>query len=141
MNGWRARGRTPPRVRAPRQPRRRTSLWERVARRARGARAPRGVAGRAAGRWGPAPPHTRPPRPGRRQLHDYFLTDAGVEYLRKYLALPEAIVPVTHMRPAARAARAEGAEMPVADVSKEKGPREGGYRREGGFGRGSAPRA
>jgi small subunit ribosomal protein S10e len=69
------------------------------------------------------------------QWHYYFLTDEGVEYLRSYLHLPAEIVPATHKKPAARpaGARARG------DAGREDRPRrrEGGYRTEGGFGRGA----
>ena len=69
----------------------------------------------------------------------WFLTDAGIEYLREYLHLPEDMVPNTlkkSTRPAAPPGRAAEGERPRGP------PRDGreGYRSEGGaprgFGRG-----
>eukprot|EP01029_Cantina_marsupialis_P031297 TRINITY_DN89527_c6_g1_i1.p1 TRINITY_DN89527_c6_g1~~TRINITY_DN89527_c6_g1_i1.p1 ORF type:complete len:121 (-),score=7.64 TRINITY_DN89527_c6_g1_i1:91-453(-) len=48
--------------------------------------------------------------------HYYFLTEEGVEYLRKFLMLPEDVSPKTHKK-VVRAARPEG--------------RRGGYRKGG----------
>ncbi len=74
----------------------------------------------------------------------YFLTDEGIEFLRKYLHLPEEIVPDTLMKPQGAAALPSGpggrGGRPGMGRGFDKGPREGGYRREGGaprgFGRG-----
>lgn len=74
------------------------------------------------------------------QWHYYFLTDAGVEYLRGYLHLPAEIIPATLKKAPIKAlgGREEafggrGERRPFGD---RKEGREGGYRREGGgFGR------
>lgn len=90
------------------------------------------------------------------QWHYFFLEDDGVTYLRQYLHLDEHVVPHTLKKPA-RPATVRGDERPFGgrgfgrggfDKEKSTGPSgefkprfagEGGYRREGGFGRG--PRA
>jgi Plectin/S10 domain len=41
-----------------------------------------------------------------RQYYYYYLTPAGIEYLREYLHLPEETIPATLKKPAARPARA-----------------------------------
>ena len=70
----------------------------------------------------------------------WFLTDAGIEYLREYLHLPEDMVPNTlkkSTRPAAPPGRAAEGERPRGP------PREGGFGREGREGyrsEGGAPR-
>ena len=71
----------------------------------------------------------------------YFLTDEGIDFLRKYLHLPADIVPDTLMKPAQSALPSgpRGAGGRGMGRGFDKGPREGGYRREGGgrgFGRG-----
>lgn len=91
------------------------------------------------------------------QWHYYFLTDTGVEYLRQYLHLGENVIPATLKKQAGKPVEARDDRAPRTGFGrggfdKEKGmgpsgefaPRfagEGGYRREGGFGRGRAPAA
>eukprot|EP00227_Mantoniella_beaufortii_P021084 CAMPEP_0197578200 /NCGR_PEP_ID=MMETSP1326-20131121/2523_1 /TAXON_ID=1155430 /ORGANISM="Genus nov. species nov., Strain RCC2288" /LENGTH=148 /DNA_ID=CAMNT_0043141365 /DNA_START=112 /DNA_END=555 /DNA_ORIENTATION=+ len=78
----------------------------------------------------------------------YFLTDEGIDFLRKYLHLPAEIAPDTLLKPAAGAAfpgapGGRGDGMGRGRGGFDKGPREGGYRREGGaggFGRGAGGR-
>lgn len=83
------------------------------------------------------------------QWHYYFLEDSGVEYLRKYLQLDENVVPHTLKKPAkpieVRGDRPRGFGRGGAFGDKAGAPGEfrprfggegGGYRREGGFGRG-----
>ncbi|KAI8102866.1 hypothetical protein M9434_005658 [Picochlorum sp. BPE23] len=80
----------------------------------------------------------------------WFLTDAGIEYLREYLCLPEEIVPATLKKSALPLER--NTRPPRGDRPRrfDDGPR-GGYRSEkagapgeyrpefrGGFGRGAA---
>ena len=79
----------------------------------------------------------------------WYLTNAGVEYLRNILNLPSEIVPATlktkaRTTPAAEAPRARG--PPGGEKSAEQARTESVYRREdggaqfrGGFGRGRAP--
>ncbi|CAM9675114.1 unnamed protein product, partial [Phaeothamnion confervicola] len=98
------------------------------------------------------------------QYYYYYLTDEGIEYLRKYLHLPEEIVPATLKKAAARPARAGPTPgkphfRKRAFCSLFRGRRFGdkklgpdgnfeprfeggqdGYRRGGGFGRGSGER-
>ncbi len=94
------------------------------------------------------------------QWHYYFLTDSGVEYLREYLHLPEEVIPATLKKAAVKTLSgapagerrfgdrdakggAPGGEFRPRFGGREGGaPREGGYRREGGFGgaAGGAPR-
>lgn len=66
--------------------------------------------------------------------HYFYLTDAGIEYLRQYLHLPADIVPAT-LKKQVVAGRPEG-------EAKQDAPRrrDDGYRREEGtgFGRGRA---
>ena len=77
----------------------------------------------------------------------WYLTNAGVEYLRNILNLPSEIVPATlktkaRSTPAAEAPRARG---PTGEKSAEQARTESNYRRDdgggfrGGFGRGRAP--
>ena len=69
----------------------------------------------------------------------YFLTDEGVEFLRRYLHLPAEIVPETHMKqaPGTRPAlRSTGFGRGEKNVGAEGGFKPT-YRREGGFGRGA----
>ena len=79
----------------------------------------------------------------------YYLTDEGITYLRQYLGLPEDIVPATlkvtaATQPTTRPPR-DGDKMKGAGPGGDFNPRfsggrgEGreGYRRAGGFGRGS----
>lgn len=88
----------------------------------------------------------------------WYLTDEGIEYLRKYLHLPADVVPATHKKQATAAARPGGeryGDDRRGGYGKDGGPGrdfrpsyrdggfgrggggEGGYRREGGFGRGN----
>ncbi len=55
------------------------------------------------------------------QWHYFFITDSGVEYLRKYLNLPEEVVPATLKKAALK---------PLG--VREDGPRRFGDRKEGG---------
>jgi len=71
-----------------------------------------------------------------------YLTDAGITYLRQYLALPEDVVPATHKKPVGRPEREEerfggdrGDRGEGRRAFRGDGDRE--YRgRSGGFGRG-----
>ncbi|KAH9252963.1 hypothetical protein BASA81_009119 [Batrachochytrium salamandrivorans] len=51
--------------------------------------------------------------------HYFYLTDAGIEYLRSYLHLPADIIPATLKKP--------------APVARPAGAREGGDAKEGSF--------
>lgn len=70
----------------------------------------------------------------------YFLTDEGIDFLRKYLHLPAEIVPDTLMKPQQSALPSGpsrgGMGRGGGRGGFDKGPREGGYRREGGGGGG-----
>ncbi|KAJ3061070.1 hypothetical protein HDU99_005684, partial [Rhizoclosmatium hyalinum] len=89
------------------------------------------------------------------QYYYYFLNDAGIEYLRKYLHLPVEIVPRTHIKTAKapgvrpgreerpqRGERREGGEYRRRNDGEKKEGATGDFRPEfrGGVGRG-APRA
>lgn len=72
------------------------------------------------------------------QYNYCYLTDEGIEYLRRYLALPPEIVPATHKKTATRPA--------MHDTERFGNDRPGGFRGDreyrggggggGGFGRG-----
>lgn len=80
------------------------------------------------------------------QYNYCYLTDAGIDYLRTYLALPTEIVPNTHKKSAGRPAAHEGEKFssdragPAFRGGGDRGDRGGGDReyreRGGGFGRG-----
>uniref|UniRef100_A0A7R9Z5E5 Plectin/eS10 N-terminal domain-containing protein n=1 Tax=Pseudictyota dubia TaxID=2749911 RepID=A0A7R9Z5E5_9STRA len=79
------------------------------------------------------------------QWYYWYLTDEGIEYLRNFLHLPEEIVPLTLKKTVTRTARGldapggRGGRGEKGGPSGEFRPRyggEGGYRREGGAGRG-----
>lgn len=57
--------------------------------------------------------------------HYFYLTDAGIEYLREYLHLPADIIPNTLKK------LNQGASRPEEDNNRteNRAPREGGYRR------------
>jgi hypothetical protein len=80
---------------------------------------------------------------GCRQWYYWYLTDAGIEYLRGFLHLPADIVPETLKKPAPRPGQRplDGGESkerrPFGRGAGAGGFREGGYR-EGGF-RGERP--
>ncbi len=87
------------------------------------------------------------------QYHYYFLTDEGIDYLRKFLHLPAEIVPLTlkktaiakNPRPSNNEGEGEGRRGGFrGGKGKDMGPGDNfrpGFRREGGgFGRGGAPR-
>jgi len=61
------------------------------------------------------------------QWHYYFLTQAGVKYLRDYLGLPENVVPNTHKF---------NQEAEEEEENKEEEQKQGGERRGGNRGRG-----
>ncbi len=86
----------------------------------------------------------------------WFLTDAGIEFLREYLCLPAEIVPATLKKSSRPLERAPAGERPRGDRpprpfgdggrdsyrSGDKAGAPGEYRPEfrgGGFGRGAAP--
>ena len=75
--------------------------------------------------------------------HNYvYLTEAGIEYLRGYLALPPEVVPATHKKPTGRPEgdRERGGEGGKFGGEGRPAFNRGGDReyrgREGGFGRG-----
>jgi small subunit ribosomal protein S10e len=85
------------------------------------------------------------------QYHYAYLTDAGIEYLRQYLALPAEIVPATHKKTASRPNMRDqeddkygggGRGAPAFRGGGDRDYRGGGGDREyrgregGGFGRG-----
>ncbi|GKZ00265.1 hypothetical protein MPSEU_000979400 [Mayamaea pseudoterrestris] len=74
------------------------------------------------------------------QYNYVYLTDAGIEYLRSYLALPAEIVPLTHRhqptRPAMRESEDDKAAGGGGRPAFRGGDREYRGRGEGGFGRG-----
>jgi small subunit ribosomal protein S10e len=79
------------------------------------------------------------------QYNYCYLTDAGIDYLRQYLALPEEIVPATHKKQATRPAMHDQADDKFAGGPGRPAFRGGGGDREyrgreggggGGFGRG-----
>jgi len=79
--------------------------------------------------------------------HYFYLTDEGIEYLREFLHLPAEIIPAT-LKKQAPPARPAGARQFDEDGGKDggpggefkpsyrggadRGPRQDGYRREGG---------
>lgn len=88
----------------------------------------------------------------------WFLTDAGIEYLREFLNLPAEVVPATLMKSSRPLERGFGGDRPPrgdrfgGDRPSRFGGERGGYRSEktgapgeyrpefrGGFGRGAAP--
>ncbi|KAJ3413628.1 40S ribosomal protein S10-A [Chytridiales sp. JEL 0842] len=74
------------------------------------------------------------------QYYYYYLTDSGIEYLRKYLNLPVEIVPRTHIkttkatgiRPRPEGARGEGYRGPRGDGDNYR--RRDGDKKEGAAG-------
>jgi len=66
------------------------------------------------------------------QYNYCYLTDAGIEYLRTYLALPSEIVPATHKATARRPDSRDREDEKVAP-----GGRPAFNDRGGGFGRGA----
>lgn len=70
------------------------------------------------------------------QYYYYFLTDAGIEYLRGYLHLPESAVPLTIAKANKNAGRYQREGEEEGGEERRRGPRrgqqEGEYRR-GGF--------
>mmetsp|Transcript_7741 Transcript_7741/g.11669 ORF Transcript_7741/g.11669 Transcript_7741/m.11669 type:complete len:150 (+) Transcript_7741:71-520(+) len=58
------------------------------------------------------------------QHYYYYLTEAGIEYLREYLHLPEETIPATYKKPTARPARTgqlPGDQPPTKNFNKKMG--------------------
>ncbi|KAF8454558.1 Plectin/S10 domain-containing protein [Terfezia claveryi] len=78
------------------------------------------------------------------QYYYYTLTDAGIDYLREWLHLPNEIVPATHVKKQTSHAPPRGMmggddRRPRGGDRGDRGDREGGYRRKEGGKEGGAP--
>jgi small subunit ribosomal protein S10e len=75
------------------------------------------------------------------RVHYYFLTPAGVTYLREYLGLPESVIPNTHrVDKSHKKEDVEEGQEAEETAGGEDRPRRGGRGTRGGRGRGGRGR-